>query len=136
MSEKQFQEARDSLSFSQNLIDKLREQNMAQQSPEMKPEEDVSQETIDEPTEDVVETEEPVEEEVVEEPIEEVEEPPKEEPKDSETVEKMLGVIEKMVETDKLEEERRLKEIEEQHEGQLKKVVERVRNLLTRGKRK
>lgn len=50
MTEKKFKEAKDDLTFSQNLLDQVRGQNMAQQSPEMGADQDQELSPTGQPT--------------------------------------------------------------------------------------
>lgn len=137
MSETKFKEAKGHLAFSQQLVDQMRQSQMEEtpteqppedpQMPQESPQQEPPQTEVTDPAVDSVE------------PATAAEEPKVEktgEPKDN--TEQFLGIIEDIVATDKLEEERRLKEIEEDHSKEISTIKDRVVSFLKnkRGKKK
>lgn len=64
---------------------------------------------------------------------------PTEAPKEvkaSDQVDQFIGIVEDMVKTDKMEEERRLKEMETQHDNDLTSIKNRLQKIFKRGQKK
>lgn len=132
MSEQKFKEAKGNLAFSQQLVDRLH----AAQQPQMAQPQTAQPQPA--PAAQAASPTSPQQQAATQEPEtpQEDKREPAEEPKTSGTADEVLSSIEEVITADKQEEEKRMQDMEAQHEGELKTIKDRVLSLLKRGKKK